>query len=111
MEVITIEVKAFKQIMDKLDALSEYVYSMKCQSENNDDEWVDSKAVCQYLNISGRTLQRLRSNRMISYSLLNGRLYYQIGQVKKMLKERIIKSTEESLEELVQHQKKVRRKE
>ena len=36
MEVITIESRAFKQLMDKLDALSEYVYSMEHPVENEE---------------------------------------------------------------------------
>ena len=63
MEVITIDSKAFKKLMEKLDALSDYVYSMKQSPEENDDEsWVDSHEVCDFLKISERTLQRLRSN-------------------------------------------------
>ena len=77
MEVITIDSRAFKELMEKLDALSGYVYSMKQPPEENDDEsWVDSHEVCDFLKIS---------------------------EIKKLLKTRVIKSTEECLQELVQH--------
>ena len=53
MEVITIDSRAFKELMEKLDALSDYVYSMKQSPEENDDEsWVDSHEVCDFLKIS-----------------------------------------------------------
>ena len=40
MEVITIESKAFKQLMDKLEALSNYIYSMERPViENEDERW------------------------------------------------------------------------
>ena len=56
MEVITIETKAFKQLMDKLDTLSESVHSMKQPEVNDDEVCVDSQEVCRFLKISDRTL-------------------------------------------------------
>lgn len=103
MEVITIESRAFKQLMEKLDALSEYVHSMECPAENNDDEWVDSQEICRFLKISERTLQRLRTNGKITYSCIGGKYYYQISQLKKLLQQRIIKSTDECMQALVDH--------
>ena len=43
MEVITIESRAFKLLVEKLDALTEYVYSMERPVENEDENWVGSK--------------------------------------------------------------------
>ena len=59
MEVITIESRAFKLLVEKLDALTEYVYSMERPVENEDENWVGSQEICQFLKISERTLQRL----------------------------------------------------
>lgn len=74
MEVITIESKAFKQLMEKLDALSEYVYKLKQQpTENDEDSWVSSREICDFLKISERTLQRLRTNGKVSYTNLGGK--------------------------------------
>ncbi|EHB91351.1 hypothetical protein HMPREF9450_01400 [Alistipes indistinctus YIT 12060] len=105
MEVITIESKAFRQLMEKLDALSDYVSSLKPPVENEDESWVDSHDICDFLKISERTLQRLRTNGKISYTNLGGKYYYRISQVKKLLKENIIKSTEEHFHELAEHHK------
>lgn len=55
MEVITIESKAFKQLMEKLEAVSEYVYAMAHPADNDDEKWVDSGEVCHFLKISERT--------------------------------------------------------
>lgn len=111
MEVITIDSKAFKELIEKLDALSDYVCSMKKPPEVNDDEsWVDSHEICDFLKISERTLQRLRTSGKISYTNLGGKYYYQISQVKKLLKEKVIKSSEECFQELVAHHKYCERK-
>ena len=106
MEVITIESKAFKQLMEKLETLTEYVYSRERPTENNDDEWVDSQEMCRFLKISERTLQRLRTTGKITYSCIGGKYYYQIREIKKLLKNRVIKSTDECLQELIAHHKK-----
>lgn len=105
MEVITIESKAFKQLMEKLDALSEYVSSLKVPAKDEGDNWVGSREICDFLKISERTLQRLRTNGKISYTNLGGKYYYQISKVKKLLKENITKSTEEHFLELAEHHK------
>jgi DNA-binding transcriptional MerR regulator len=54
-----------------------------------------------FLNISSRTLQRLRSKGMISYSLISGKTYYTIGEIKRMLKERRIRSNEEAFQNII----------
>lgn len=103
MEVITIDSQAFTRLMEKLDALSEYVYSIEHPTENEDDSWVDSCEVCRFLKISERTLQRLRASGKITYSCMSGKYYYQISQIKKLLKERLIRSTDECVQSLVEH--------
>ena len=105
MEVITIESRAFKQLMDKLEALSEYVYSMEPSVENEDENWVGSQDICRFLKISERTLQRLRANGKIT-SCMGGKYYYQIGQIRKLLRAHIIKSNDECLQDLIAHHKK-----
>lgn len=103
MEVITIESRTFKQLMEKLDALSEYVYSMGRPLENDDEGWVVSGEICRFLKISERTLQRLRTSGKITHSCIGGKYYYQIVEIKKMLRTNIIKSTDECLQNLIMH--------
>lgn len=106
MEVITIESRAFKLLVEKLEALSEYVYSMERPIENEDENWVGSQEICQFLKISERTLQRLRTNGKITYSCIGGKCYYQIGQIKKLLQTHIIKSNNECLQQLIEQHRK-----
>lgn len=69
MEIITIESKAFKEIIDQIGILSNYIQSTQANKERNEDnEWVDNYEVCTFLKISERTLQRLRTNGEISFS-------------------------------------------
>lgn len=103
MEVITIDSKAFKELTEKLEAVSSYIYSLERPAQNEEDEWVDGQEICRFLQICERTLQRLRANGTIPYSTMGGKNYYQISQIRRLLKERLVKSTDECLQALVEH--------
>lgn len=62
---------------------------------------MDNYEVCTFLNISERTLQRLRSKGLISYSLIGGKSYYTIGEIKRVLAEKLIRRNEEALQDLI----------
>lgn len=98
MEVITIEAKAYKEIVGKLDEIARYV---KQHSENQHEGWIDNHDVCRYLNISIRTLQRLRSQKKINYSIIRGKTYYQLSEIERMLSENLIKSNPEGFQDLL----------
>ena len=102
MEIITFESKAYKELDNKITAIADYIFNhTEAESTNEDEIWVDSYEVCTFLNISERTLQRLRSNGMITYSLISGKTYYTIAELKRMLNEKRIRSNEEALQNLI----------
>ena len=104
MEVITIDSKAFQQLVEKVNLIADYVHEVRLeQSTNSDEEWVDSQTVCQYLRICEKTLQRLRSASKISYSCVGNKYYYQLAEIKRCLKAHLIKSGEEMLDDLMQN--------
>lgn len=47
-----------------------------------------------------RTLQRLRKDNLISYTMLRGKCLYKLSDIEKSLQERIIPSDPRTLEEL-----------
>ena len=102
MDVITVETKAFKELMAKINVIANYVFSRQddCK-ENEDDIWVDSYEVCTFLKISDRTLQRLRAKGVVAFSNIGGRCYYKIGELKRLLEERLIKSNDECMSNLI----------
>ena len=103
MEVLTIEHSAFQQLISKLDAMDEFIRKAKLEQQSSlDDDWVDGQAVCEYLCICDKTLQRLRSAGKITYSTIGNKYYYQIAEIKRCLKAHIIKSSDEMLDDLIQ---------
>jgi hypothetical protein len=96
MEVITIESKAYKEIISRLDKIALFV-----RDHAPDDEWVDGHDVSKYLKVSIRTLQRLRKKHLLNYSLSSGKAMYKISEVKRMLDENLIKSDPQNLQDLI----------
>lgn len=106
MDVITIESQAYKDLVSKINTIAKFVLDYQRDDTTlEDDLWVDSYDVCTFLKISERTLQRLRSNRIISYSIISGKSYYTIGEIKRMLNEKKIRSSEECLNDLITNHK------
>ena len=58
---------------------------------------MDGEQVCRYLGISGRTLQRLRTDHVITYSAINRKLYYSLTEIRRVLKERSVRRKNLSL--------------
>lgn len=104
MEVITIDAKAYKELIEKINTIAKFVLSHQSDyNENPDEMWVDSYEVCTFLKISDRTLQRLRTRGAISYSILSGKAYYTIAEVRCMLDEKLIRSNEDNLSNLIKN--------
>lgn len=106
MEVITIDSQAYKELVSKINAIAKFVIDHQEDDTSNPDEmWVDSYEVCTFLKISERTLQRLRTNRAISYSIISGKSYYTIAEIKRMLNEKKIRSNDEYMNDLINNYK------
>lgn len=105
MEVITIDSEAYKDLIKKIDSIVDYIRNKDTQDnvKELDEIWVDSYEVCTFLKISERTLQRLRSNNLISYSILSGKTYYSIAEIKRILAERLVRSGDDALSDLMKN--------
>lgn len=102
MEVIIMKLGSFRAFMDKIEAIEEHIRQGKTEPKKPplQEIWLDNEAVCAYLKISKRTLQRYRSNGVIAYSLIGKKTYYTISEIKRLLEEKRILRSNGSLEEL-----------
>lgn len=106
MDVITIESKAYQELVEKINSIAEFITEHNDEDAiNPEDEWVDSYEVCTFLNISQRTLQRLRTKKQIAYSLISGKTYYTIAEIKRVLSERLIRTNEGAIQNLIDNHK------
>ena len=103
MEVITIESKAFAALVEKIDGIAAYVEESRQkkpdgqqgQEEKNRrlaDMWMTGGEVCEYLEISPRTLQRYRTNRIIAFSICGKKIRYRRADVEQF-RERWMRET------------------
>lgn len=99
MNVITIESEAFQTLIKKIDNLSEFV-DQHADEINEEEAWVDSNDVCNFLNISLRTLQRWRTTKEISYSLLGNKTFYKISDIRIILETKRMHTQIESMDDL-----------
>lgn len=103
MEVITIDSRAFKALEAKINSIAEYVTNNQNGNKEikEDDIWVESYEICAYLQISPKTLQRLRKGGQLHFSMMRGRCFYKISEIKKALNQRQINTTQENLTSLI----------
>lgn len=111
MEVITMESEVFKEIKNKLDEIHDYISSQKT-NELGDDTWLDNYEVCTFLQISTRTLQRFRSENLVTYSLIRGKIFYQFKEIKRLLNDNLIRRDRSYLDDLaLRHRKYIEQRE
>lgn len=99
MEVITIDSQAFKELTGKIDRITEFVIKQETTSQPSADIWLDSNEVVELLKVSSRTLQRLRSENQINYSMLRGKCRYRLSDIEKALNDRIVSTSPQTLED------------
>lgn len=99
MEVITFESEAYKVLVGKIEKIAEYVAEAQLPAEEKKEAWLDSNQLAEALGISTRTLQRLRDENLICYSMLRGRCMYKLSEVERCLEERTIRCKPQTLED------------
>ncbi len=98
MEVITIDSEAYKDLVKKIDRIAVFVEKhMEAGQKTKQEIWLDSFEVARLLKISTKTLQRLRKDKLISYTILRGKCLYKLSEIERGLNERIIKADPRSL--------------
>jgi hypothetical protein len=105
MEVITFESRAYKELVAKINTISNYIVNQERMQQQVSPEkgWVDSFDVCNFSKISKRTLQRLRTNKIIPFTKVRRRTYYRLSDIRQLLDDRVIQSNEECFQNLVTH--------
>jgi len=101
MGIVILKSGAFQALMDRIEAIEKYIYqTAELKQPPLQEIWLDNEVVCAYLKISKRTLQRYRSNGVITYSLVGRKTYYAISEIKRLLEEKRILRNGDSLDEL-----------
>ena len=84
------EVKACSQkLPEKQEGVGKDVKSLQTNPEvMPNDKLLDNQDLCLLFKVSTRTLQRLRSKKLLPFMMISGKAYYRASDVREFIKER-----------------------
>ena len=79
-------IKILTLLSNDFRELKEYIHSLdKSRIDVFKETWIDGQDVMQTLHISKRNLQSLRDNKTLPFSRINGKFYYKVSDLEKLL--------------------------
>lgn len=94
MEVITMQSDAFKSLEKKIDRIASFVEKAEVSPQNKDPDYSGTKLcteeVCDILDISSRTLQRLRKDGTLFYYIEKAKCIYKFEDIEKLINDKIL---------------------
>lgn len=85
MEFVGIEKQMFEEMVRKFEQFKQKVMEI-CNQRNDKklNKWMDNQEVCNFLNISPRTLQTLRDNGTLPFSQIKHKMFYKPEDVQNI---------------------------
>ena len=83
--VITCKSATFVEIVSKIKTMENEVDMMKKSNISCGNQWLNGDEIMQKLGISKRTLQNYRDNRILPYSAVGGKFYYNIRDIEGLM--------------------------
>ena len=84
MEIIAVEKRTFKQMIQHLENFVKQVKTL-CGNPYDSSKWMDNTEVCELLQISPRTLQSYRDKGTLSYSQIGRKCYYRTTDIEQLI--------------------------
>ena len=91
MENIMIPAGLLTRLLTTLDKVEQRLET-KSKEQPLSEIWLDVADTCQVLKISKRTLQEYRNKGVLSYSQINGKIYFCATDIEEHLKSNIVKA-------------------
>ena len=85
MEVVTIEKDTFEEIVRDVDEINSMAEDLLKKFKPARTEWLDHVNVCQMLNISKRTLQNYKDQKIIPYPRISRKSYFKLSDIENFL--------------------------
>ena len=99
MEIITLDHEVYKDLSNKIDRIAAYVFKKESAPAQEPEIWLTSEELADLLKISTRTLQRMRKDRTIAYSMIRSKCLYRLSDVEKCIRERSVSCNPQTLGE------------
>jgi excisionase family DNA binding protein len=88
MKVITIESSAFTALTEQIAEIAVYVRAVSGERKGKSaDRLLTTREAAHLLNVSTRTLQRMRSEQRIAYVVLRGKCRYRQSEIDRLLED------------------------
>ena len=101
MKVITIESSAFTTLTEQIAEIAAHIRAVSGgKEEEAADRLLTTREAAHLLNVSTRTLQRMRSEQRIGYVVLRGKCRYRQSEIDRLLAESTIMEDTATLHEL-----------
>ena len=100
MDVITLESRAFQELIGKIEKILRYVEQEKKAKTEYENRLISNDELAEILGISKRTLQRMRSADRISYKIIYGRCYYDLHDIEEAIRNKSLYCNPQNLKEL-----------
>ena len=101
MKVITIESSAFTALTEQIAEIAVYVRAVSGERKGEfSDMLLTTREAAHLLNVSTRTLQRMRSEQRIAYVVLRGKCRYRRSEIDRLLADCTVAEDTATLTEL-----------
>jgi hypothetical protein len=90
MDIVAIESKTFEQMKERFKDFSNQIRNL-CGNNQDKEQWLGNGDVCNFLQISPRTLQTYRDNGILPYSQIGRKCYYRVSDIENLISQSQIK--------------------
>ena len=91
MKVITMESSAFTALTEQIAEIAAHVRAVSGgRKEDSPDRLLTTREAAHLLNVSCRTLQRMRSEQRIAYVVLRGKCRYRQSEIDRLLEDNTV---------------------
>lgn len=104
MKVITIESSAYRTMLEQIAEIAGYVREAKEERRRKEaetkDRLLNTAQAAELLNVSTRTLQRMRDDHRIEYVIVCGTCRYRLSEVQRLLETNTVRNKEKTIDAL-----------
>ncbi len=96
MKVITMESSAYKEMMAQIANIAGYIREARDEKKRkrNRDKLLDTAQAAKMLNVSKRTMQRMRTDHRIEYVVVRGSCRYRLSEILRLLEDNTVRNEE-----------------
>lgn len=103
MKVITMESSAYKEMMAQIANIAGYIREArdeKKRKRETEDKLLDTAQAAKMLNVSKRTMQRMRTDHRIEYVVVRGSCRYRLSEILRLLEDNTVRNEEGTIDTL-----------